>query len=157
MPRETLAALQTEQIWDVLGIRLNGPKAEGKNIVLNWQFTDTNQSYVLTLENCALTYLSGAASADADAAFVLTRDILDAVIAKQTTFADAIAAGSIQMTGCAETCRAHIQITSFRGVRAGRTDPQSDAWRVSGFQPQHWPLEKSGVSNRLTNLLLERC
>ncbi len=99
MPRETLAALQTEQIWDVLGIRLNGPKAEGKTIVLNWQFTDTNQSYVLTLENCALTYLSGATSADADASFVLTRDVLDAVIAKQTTFADAIAAGSIQMTG----------------------------------------------------------
>ena len=73
MPRETLADLRTEQIWDVLGIRLNGPKAEGKTIVLNWQFTDTNQTYVLTLENCALTYLSGATSADADAAFVLTR------------------------------------------------------------------------------------
>ena len=99
MPRETLAALRTEQIWDVLGIRLNGPKAEGKTIVLNWQFTDTSQSYVLTLENCALTYLSGTTSADADASFVLTRDVLDAVIAKQTTFADAIAAGSIQMTG----------------------------------------------------------
>jgi alkyl sulfatase BDS1-like metallo-beta-lactamase superfamily hydrolase len=102
MPRETLAALRTEQIWDVLGIRLNGPKAEGKTIVLNWQFIDTNQSYVLTLENCALTYLSGAQSAAADASFVLTRDILDAVIAKQTTFADAIAAGSITLTGSAQ-------------------------------------------------------
>ena len=38
MPRETLAALRTEQLWDVLGVRLNGPKAEGKHIVLNWSF-----------------------------------------------------------------------------------------------------------------------
>src|SRR5258708_24102703 len=36
MQRETLAALRTEQLWDVLGVRLNGPKAESKHIVLNW-------------------------------------------------------------------------------------------------------------------------
>ena len=44
MPRETLAALRTEQLWDVLGVRLNGPKAEGKRIVLNWNFTDTGET-----------------------------------------------------------------------------------------------------------------
>ncbi len=52
MPRETLAALRTEQLWDVLGVRLNGPKAEGKRIVLNWNFTDTGETFVLNLENC---------------------------------------------------------------------------------------------------------
>lgn len=31
MPRETLAALRTEQLWDVLGVRLNGPGAEGRS------------------------------------------------------------------------------------------------------------------------------
>ena len=45
MPRETLAALRTEQLWDVLGVRLNGPKAEGKHIVLNWSFTDTGETF----------------------------------------------------------------------------------------------------------------
>ena len=60
MPRETLAALRTEQLWDVLGVRLNGPKAEGKRIVLNWNFTDTGETFVLNLENCALTYAAGA-------------------------------------------------------------------------------------------------
>src|ERR1019366_10112498 len=50
MPRETLAALRTAQLWDVLGVRLNGPRAEGKHIVLNWSFTDTSESFVLTLE-----------------------------------------------------------------------------------------------------------
>src|ERR1700744_1389311 len=99
MPRETLAALRTEQLWDVLGIRLNGPKAEGKRIVLNWSFTDTNETFILNLENCALTYIAGAQSATADAAFTLARSTLDEVIAKQTTFPEAVSGGKIKFTG----------------------------------------------------------
>jgi alkyl sulfatase BDS1-like metallo-beta-lactamase superfamily hydrolase len=99
MPHETLAALRTEQLWDVLGVRLNGPKAEGKHIVLNWSFTDTSESFVLTLENCALTYTAGAQAATADASFTLARGTLDEVIAKLTSFPEAVAAGKIKFTG----------------------------------------------------------
>src|SRR5258707_4952914 len=99
MPRETLAALRTEQLWDVLGVRLNGPKAEGKHIVLNWCFTDTGETFVLTLENCALTYTAGAQAATADASFALARGMLDEVVAKQTSFPDAVAAGKIKVSG----------------------------------------------------------
>src|SRR5215468_1855229 len=99
MQRETLAALRTEQLWDVLGIRLNGPKAEGKRIVLNWNFTDTGETFVLNLENSALTYTEGVQSAQADASFTLTRGVLDEVIAKLTTFPDAVGAGKIKVTG----------------------------------------------------------
>jgi alkyl sulfatase BDS1-like metallo-beta-lactamase superfamily hydrolase len=99
MPRETLAALRTGQLWDVLGVRLNGPKAEGKHIVLNWSFTDTSETFILTLENCALTYIAGAQAAAADAGFTLTRGTLDEVIAKQTSFPEAIASGKIKFTG----------------------------------------------------------
>jgi alkyl sulfatase BDS1-like metallo-beta-lactamase superfamily hydrolase len=99
MPHETLAALRTEQLWDVLGVRLNGPKAEGKHIVLNWSFTDTNEDFVLTLENCALTYVAGAQAAAADASFTLPRSTLDEVIAKQTSFPEAVASGQIKFTG----------------------------------------------------------
>src|SRR5947208_8322321 len=94
-----LAALRTEQLWDVLGVRLNGPKAEGKHIVLNWRFTDTNEGFVLTLENCALTYVAGAQAAAADASFTLPRGTLDEVIAKQTSFPEAVASGKIKFTG----------------------------------------------------------
>jgi len=99
MPRETLAALGTAQLWDVLGVRLNGPKAEGKHIVLNWSFTDTGECFVLTLENCALTYAEGALAARADAAFTLDRGTLDEVIAKATSFPEAVAAGKIKVSG----------------------------------------------------------
>ena len=99
MPRETLAALRTSQLWDVLGVRLNGPKAEGKHIVLNWTFTDTGETFVLVLENCALTYSEGAQSAGADASFTLARTTLDKVIAKQTSFPEAVAAGRVTCSG----------------------------------------------------------
>jgi alkyl sulfatase BDS1-like metallo-beta-lactamase superfamily hydrolase len=99
MPRETLAALRTEQLWDVLGIRLNGPKAEGKRIVLNWRFTDTNETFILNLENSALTYVAGAQAADAHASFTLARSTLDEVIAKLTNFPEAVSAGEIKFSG----------------------------------------------------------
>jgi alkyl sulfatase BDS1-like metallo-beta-lactamase superfamily hydrolase len=98
-PRDTLAALQTEQLWDVLSVRLNGPKADGKHIVLNWHFTDSRENYVLNLENCALTYVAGAQTTTADASLTLARSTLDAVIAKQTTFPEALAEGKIQVVG----------------------------------------------------------
>jgi len=99
MPRETLAALRTEQLWDVLGIRLNGPKAEGKHIVLNWSFTDTGETFVLNLENSALTYTEGVQSEKADASFALARSTLDEVIAKLTNFPEAVAAGKVKLSG----------------------------------------------------------
>ena len=83
----------------MLGVRLNGPKAEGRRIVLNWSFTDTNETFILNLENCALTYAAGAQAADADASFSLARDVLDEVIAKLTTFPEAVASGKIKVTG----------------------------------------------------------
>ena len=99
MPRETLAALRTEQLWDVLGVRLNGPKAEGKHIVLNWSFSDTGETFALNLENSALTYTEGVQAEKADASFTLTRALLDEVIAKQTSFPEAVAAGKVKFTG----------------------------------------------------------
>jgi alkyl sulfatase BDS1-like metallo-beta-lactamase superfamily hydrolase len=99
MQRDTAAALRTGQLWDVLGIRLNGPKAEGKHIVLNWNFTDTGETFVLNLENSTLTYTEGLQAANADASFTLERSILDQVIAKQTSFPEAVAAGKIKVSG----------------------------------------------------------
>jgi len=99
MARETLAALRTEQLWDVLGVRLNGAKAEGKHIVLNWKFTDTGESFALTLENCALTYAEGVQAENADAGFTLERGTFDEVIAKQTSFPEAVGVGKIKVAG----------------------------------------------------------
>ncbi len=56
---DTLKALNNEMFFDFLGVRLNAAKAEGKTMVINWSFTDSNQRIALNLDNSALTYVAG--------------------------------------------------------------------------------------------------
>lgn len=99
MPLETIAALQTGQIWDMLGVRLNGPKAEGRRIVLNWALNDPDESWAMSVENSALTCIAVPPHPDADATISLSRAALNRIIARQTDFAAAAAAGEVMVTG----------------------------------------------------------
>jgi alkyl sulfatase BDS1-like metallo-beta-lactamase superfamily hydrolase len=96
---DTLAALTIDMLFDFIGVRLNGPKAEGKRAVINWIFEDTGQRYVLNLENCALTYVGGKNRDDADASLTLSRTTLNAIFARQTTFMQEIQSGKVKISG----------------------------------------------------------
>jgi len=87
------------QYFDLMGSRLNGPKAEGKKIVINWNFTDTGDKYVLNLENSALTCTSGRLSKTADATINLSRATLISVLAGETTFVKEIMAKNVTIDG----------------------------------------------------------
>jgi alkyl sulfatase BDS1-like metallo-beta-lactamase superfamily hydrolase len=76
---ELLKGVSIDLAFDFLGVRLNAAKAEGKTIVINWTFTDLNQSYVMNLENSALTHTFGKLSDNADVSVALTRAALDAI------------------------------------------------------------------------------
>ena len=95
---DTLAALSLDNFFDLLGVRLNGPRAEGKTMLINWNFTDVGEQYALNLENSALTYTHGLAEG-AQASLMLTRATLDSIVLKQTTFAAAAASGQIAVAG----------------------------------------------------------
>ncbi len=99
VPADALAALPLDTFFDLLAVRLNGPKANGKRMVLNWVFTDTDQSIVLNLENSALTHRAKKPVAHADATVTLTRKTLNAIMLQQTTFPQAAASGEITFTG----------------------------------------------------------
>jgi alkyl sulfatase BDS1-like metallo-beta-lactamase superfamily hydrolase len=96
---DVIRALNLDMFFDYLGVRLNGDKAAGKTSVLNWQFTDTKQNYVLNLENSALTYVADAQAANADATLTLTRATLDEISLQKTTFPAALQSGQIAVTG----------------------------------------------------------
>ncbi len=64
---ELLKGITIDLAFDFLGVRLNAAKAEGKRIVLNWNFTDLKQVYVMNLENSALTHIAGKVDDNADA------------------------------------------------------------------------------------------
>ena len=99
---DMLKAMTMPMIFDYLGVRLNGTKAENHHIVLNWTLTDPAEKYVLTLEHAALTYLPcppGVQSSDADAAITLSRATLDAVLLGETTFQQAMASHAATVQG----------------------------------------------------------
>src|SRR5262249_9971648 len=100
LPLTTLEALSTEQLWDFLSVRVDATRAEGKRIVIDWSFTDSKEIYALTLENCTLSYLGGLKSRrPADASFVTTRAVLNQVVARKMTMADAFASGEATCEG----------------------------------------------------------
>jgi alkyl sulfatase BDS1-like metallo-beta-lactamase superfamily hydrolase len=96
---ELLKGVSIDLAFDVLGVRLNAAKAEGKTIVINWTFSDLNRTYVMNLENAALTHTSGKPADNADLSLTLTRATLDTLTLKQRSFRDAVAAGDISFNG----------------------------------------------------------
>ena len=96
---ETLAALTSSQVFDFLGVRLNGEAADGMRIILNITFTDTQELTVLNLQNSALTHVAGPLSEHADLSLVLTRKTFDLVLAKQLAVPEAIQSGLITFSG----------------------------------------------------------
>jgi len=96
---ELLKGISIDLAFDFLGVRLNSAKAEGKKIVINWTFTDLNQTYVMNLENSALTHTAGKLSDKADASVTLTRAALDAITLKQRTFLGSVLTGDVSVGG----------------------------------------------------------
>ena len=96
---DLLKGVTIDLAFDVMGVRLNAPKAEGKHIVVNWTFTDLNQNHVMNLENSALTHTSGRLSDKADVSLTLTRAAFNAVTTKQRTFPESIKSGDIKLSG----------------------------------------------------------
>ncbi len=96
---DLLKGVSIDLAFDYLGVRLNAAKAEGKHIVINWTFTDLNQTYVMNLENAALTHASGKFSDKADASVTLTRAALDAITLKQRSFLGSVVTGDVSVGG----------------------------------------------------------
>ncbi|MFL9812709.1 MBL fold metallo-hydrolase [Stutzerimonas sp. VN223-3] len=97
--KDLLQALDTGMFFDLLGVRLNGIKAEGKHVVLNWIFTDTNERFRVNLENAALTWLPNAQADAADATVTLTRATLNNILQRQNSFPKALKTGEIDVSG----------------------------------------------------------
>jgi alkyl sulfatase BDS1-like metallo-beta-lactamase superfamily hydrolase len=95
----TARSLRTGQLLDCLAVRLNGPAAEGKRLVLNFQFEDTSERFVLNLENCALTHVSGSQDANADATLTLDRLTFEELVLQTTTIGAAVEANKVRATG----------------------------------------------------------
>jgi len=113
---DVLAAMTVDMVFDLLAVRLDGPRASGISLSVNWHFTDTDEWWALRLEHCALNYVSRA-DPEATVTVALTRPTLDAVLTETVTMPDALAAGDVVIDGDAGTL-----VTLFGLLDPGKRD-----------------------------------
>lgn len=53
---DTISAMTPEMVLDFMGLRVNGPKANGKTIAINWIIPEMGTNYHIELENSVLIY-----------------------------------------------------------------------------------------------------
>jgi alkyl sulfatase BDS1-like metallo-beta-lactamase superfamily hydrolase len=96
---DVLRGMPTDLLFDYFAIRLNGPRAKGKNSTINWDFTDTHELYAMTLENSVLNYTKGKQLPVADVTITLTRSGLNDLVLGQRTIAQLILSGEFKLQG----------------------------------------------------------
>jgi alkyl sulfatase BDS1-like metallo-beta-lactamase superfamily hydrolase len=99
---DVVRAMSLDLFFDYLGVRINGEKAEGRHIVVNWVFSDLDRTYVANLEHSALTYLADRRSDRADATVTLERAALNRLVLRDVAFADAVERGLVRVEGNAD-------------------------------------------------------
>jgi alkyl sulfatase BDS1-like metallo-beta-lactamase superfamily hydrolase len=95
---DVAANMPLDMFLDYLAIRLNGQRAAGKVIRLNFVFKDTNQQYAVVVKNGVLNY-SEKLIPMPDAGITLKRSDLNDVLIGQATLKDKIANGDIKVEG----------------------------------------------------------
>jgi alkyl sulfatase BDS1-like metallo-beta-lactamase superfamily hydrolase len=100
---DTVRAMSYDLFFDYLGMRLNGPKAAGKNITLNLVFPDTKDKYVLALENGALSHTPNEQSKEADATVTIPRAVLNEIVLGETALDKEIESGKVMVQGQKES------------------------------------------------------
>src|SRR3546814_266639 len=64
---DTVRAMTLDMLFDYFAVRLNREKTAGKHVVLNLDFTDTDQKYMLEMGNSVLNHTEGKQAKNPDA------------------------------------------------------------------------------------------
>lgn len=94
---DTIKGMTVEMLLDYLAVRLDSEKAAGKNISLNFNFSN-NDNMNLSLENSVLNYRK-TLQPKADASFYMSRSDLHDVLVGQAKMADLVKAKKVKIIG----------------------------------------------------------
>src|SRR5258708_4608095 len=94
-----VGARSVELFVDYVAVRLNGPKAAGKKAVINFILSDTDEHYVLMLDNCILKHRKNKQSDEADCTVTLTREVLNEVLTGRSTPVKKILSRELKLDG----------------------------------------------------------
>ncbi len=92
---DLLGQTPVPRFLDLIAAMINGPEAEGMEMVINFVFTDTKESYVLSLENSVLHHRATEPDPEANASIRLTHSMFINLLvgrsgAREILFSDAV-------------------------------------------------------------------
>jgi alkyl sulfatase BDS1-like metallo-beta-lactamase superfamily hydrolase len=108
--RDMIRALPLSDYFDYLAMRLNGPRAARHRLVMQWLFTETNASHVLTLAHGVLRHACEEPVGEVDVQLRLSRATLDEISLEQLSFSEALDSERIQLKGPREAFEAFLSL-----------------------------------------------
>lgn len=103
MPLEALIDMLTqtpiERFLEAMAASLNAPKAEGKKLKINLVFSDTQQSFVLSLDNSVLHHVKARPDQNANATLTLTKPFFIKMVLGQAGAKDLLLSDQTKIEG----------------------------------------------------------
>ena len=96
---DLLRAMDTELLFDYMGVRLDAERAKGKQFKINLDLPDRKEKVAIELKNSHLNVTADRQEADADLTLTMNRSDLNMILMKQKTFADLMQEGKIKHQG----------------------------------------------------------
>ncbi|WP_321789615.1 alkyl/aryl-sulfatase [Paraburkholderia sp. J94] len=96
---DTIRAMSPEMALEFLSMHIDGDKADGKTISVNWVFPDIHKQYAVRLENSVLVYSEGKQIQNADVTLSLPKSSLDNIMLHQTNLDKEVQAGRAKVDG----------------------------------------------------------
>ena len=96
---EMLSQTPIERFLEAMAAGLDGPAAEGKNLKVNLVLSDTQESFVLWIENAVLHFRKAPAASDANATLTLTKPIFIKMMAGTAGIKDTLLSDDLKVGG----------------------------------------------------------
>lgn len=94
-----LREIPREQFFDSMAARLNGPRADGESLVINFRFSDLDEDYVLDIENAVMHHRRAPPRPDANASISLTHDLFLKMAINQVGIRDTLMSDALEVRG----------------------------------------------------------
>ncbi len=107
---EALRGLPAHEVLCALAVRLNGPRAGAQKITLNLQIRDTDERFLLSLDNAVLNHQAGREAEHADADITLTRLALADIGLKIRSIEDVMESGELQVDGRLQSLKDLVEL-----------------------------------------------
>jgi len=98
---DLVAALTTEQIFQAMSVRVDGPRAAAARLVIRWCYTDPDERWTLILANGVLVAHRGEGphGARPQVTITVSRAVHNEILGLRTTFLDQVVAGTVTIEG----------------------------------------------------------